>query len=269
MFTYSGWEFLFMLLEEVRDPNKNVPRAVHTSFISVIALYILTNIAYFSVMTPEEVLNSNAVAVTFAERTIGPAAVIIPIFVACSCAGALNGAMLGGSRVTFAAGREGHLPEFLSMISVKYFTPWPALMIGSIIGFIYICEDGIISLIEYMSFVALIEFLIVKLSLLYLRWKKPNDERPVKVNIVLAMCTILSDVAMTFLALYKQPTKNGIAILLVLSGVPVYLIGVRWKSKPKPFLEFMRKLTHTLQKTLMVVPPASIAKPDGDTHKDV
>ena len=62
-FAYSGWNFLNYVTEEVVEPRKNLPRAIYISIPLVTLVYTMTNIAYFSSMTPEELLASNAVAV--------------------------------------------------------------------------------------------------------------------------------------------------------------------------------------------------------------
>ncbi|XP_052364595.1 asc-type amino acid transporter 1-like, partial [Oncorhynchus keta] len=62
-FAFSGWNFLNYVTEEVVEPRKNLPRAIYISIPLVTLVYTLTNIAYFSSMTPEELLASNAVAV--------------------------------------------------------------------------------------------------------------------------------------------------------------------------------------------------------------
>ena len=64
---------------------------------------------------------------TFAERTLGRFSLAVPLLVACSTIGALNGALLGGSRMAFAAARDGQFPDIIGTIQVKYLTPWASL----------------------------------------------------------------------------------------------------------------------------------------------
>ena len=69
--------------------------------------YTLVNIAYFSILTPAEVLSSNAVAVSVAEKVHPSLVVIMPLFVACSCYGAANGSIFTNGRVVCSAAKEG------------------------------------------------------------------------------------------------------------------------------------------------------------------
>ncbi|KAK2157809.1 hypothetical protein LSH36_184g07028 [Paralvinella palmiformis] len=98
IFTYMGWQYVFTLIEEVKYPERVVPQATVISILTVTVLYTLTNVAYFTVMSPEDMTSSKAVALTFAEMTIGRFSKVVPFFVACSTIGSLNGAILAGSR---------------------------------------------------------------------------------------------------------------------------------------------------------------------------
>ncbi|KAK7802143.1 hypothetical protein U0070_020017 [Myodes glareolus] len=91
--------------------------------------YVLTNVAYFTTISAEELLLSNAVAVTFSERLLGNFSLAVPIFVALSCFGSMNGGVFAVSRLFYVASREGHLPEILSMIHVHKHTPLPAVIV--------------------------------------------------------------------------------------------------------------------------------------------
>ncbi|XP_017158907.1 asc-type amino acid transporter 1-like, partial [Poecilia reticulata] len=128
-FAFSGWNFLNYVTEEVVDPRRNLPRAIYISIPLVTFVYTLTNIAYFSSMSPEELLSSNAVAVTFGEKLLGVFAIIMPFSVALSTFGGINGYLFTSSRLCFSGAREGHLPSLLAMIHYKKCTPIPALLV--------------------------------------------------------------------------------------------------------------------------------------------
>lgn len=63
LFCYAGWSYLNFVVEEVKEPNKNLPRSIWIGLITVIVVYSFTNVAYFTLLTPKEMLESNAVAV--------------------------------------------------------------------------------------------------------------------------------------------------------------------------------------------------------------
>lgn len=94
----------------------------------VTIIYVVTNIAYFTVLSTEEILASDAVAVTFGLKMLGYLAWLMPLSVACSTFGSLNGAIFASSRLFFVGARNGHLPAAISLINIKCLTPIPSLL---------------------------------------------------------------------------------------------------------------------------------------------
>ncbi|KAH0617005.1 hypothetical protein JD844_028561 [Phrynosoma platyrhinos] len=104
MFAYGGWFYINFVTEEITNPNRNIPLAVIVSLTVVTVAYILTNVSYYAVLTPEEILNSDAVAVSFADNIFKSISSVLPILVALSCFGALNGGIFAASRTEPFAG---------------------------------------------------------------------------------------------------------------------------------------------------------------------
>lgn len=94
----------------------------------VTLVYVLTNVAFFAVLTNEEILSSEAVAITFSDKILGVMSWIMSIFVALCTFGSLNGAIYTSSRLFFVGARNGHLPLAISLIDIKKLTPVPSLI---------------------------------------------------------------------------------------------------------------------------------------------
>jgi amino acid transporter len=254
LFAYAGWNFLNFVTEEMVDPQRDMPRAIYISIPLVTIIYVLANVAYFAIVSPAEILTSNAVAVIFGERAFGMMAWIVPVFVSLSTFGGVNGLLFTSGRLFFVGAQEGQLPEFFAMIHAKRFTPMPALLFTGGLSLVMLVSDDMWKLINYMSFVQWLSVGASIAGLLYLRFKRPDMPRPIKFNIVIPITFLLCCTFLLVVPLWAAPYDTGMGLAIVFSGIPVYLIGVAWKGKPKVFVEYVVNLTRFGQKLLEVVP---------------
>jgi len=257
LFAYNGWNYLNFVIEELQDPVKNLPRAIAISCILVTVVYVLTNVAFYTTLSVPEVLGSEAVAVTFAERMFGYFAFLIPIFVAMSTFGGVNGILLTSSRLFYAGAVEGQMPEILSMIQVNKMTPAPAVLSVAFLSLIYLCSSNIFALINYTGFAAWVSIGLAVVCLPWLRWAHPEWDRPIRVNLIWPLLYTLATIFITIVPMVASPVETGIGIAIILTGVPVYFVFVWWKNKPKFIQKLSANFTIFMQRMFVVLPPQS------------
>ncbi|KAL3879807.1 hypothetical protein ACJMK2_032089 [Sinanodonta woodiana] len=239
---YSGWSYLNFLVDEIVNPNRNLPLAIGISMTLVIVFYLVANIAYLAVLSPAEMLLSPAVAVTFADSTMGVVRWIMPILIAISVCGTMNGTALGFSRLFYVGAKNGQFPSVISMINYKTFTPIPSLLVIMILSLLFQTSSDIFYLIEMEGFGFATVLVMVFAAQVYLRYKEPNLPRPIKLPIALPIFLCLVSIVIVILTFVQKPNESFLALGLVAAGVVLYLIGVKWKSKPKFFVERMEIL---------------------------
>ncbi|CAG9766074.1 unnamed protein product [Ceutorhynchus assimilis] len=251
IFSYSGWNYLNFMTEELQNPFVNLPRAIYISLPLVTGIYVLANMAYMSVLTPDQIAATDAIAVTFGNAVLGKYSWFIPILVAISAFGGLSVHIMSSSRMLYAGARNDQFPIMLGHLNVKTLTPVPSLFFLNILSLIMLCSSDIQLLIHYCT---IVETFFVTLSVsgvLYMRWKYPKMERPIKVHIAVPIIFVIICVFLLILPVVESPLVLLGGLLITLSGVPVYYFGIMQGKRPEKFENFMKHATILCQKIFL------------------
>ncbi|KAF6214751.1 hypothetical protein GE061_009494 [Apolygus lucorum] len=255
LFAFGGWNYLNFVTGELQDPYKNLPRAIWIAMPIVTLVYVAANLAYFAVVSPGEMLSSPAVAVTFGQKMFGPVAWIVPVFVAMSTFGGVNGILFTSARLYAEGARQGHLPRIFSYIHVTEETPIPALLFTGAASVVMVWWSDVFVLINYYSQVLWISVGSCVAGLLYMRKTKPNLPRPIKVNLALPIIFLLSVLFLVVASTIKEPISSAIGILIVLAGIPIYYLCVKSKPRPQRSEGFWDTFAIYVQRTFHVMAP--------------
>lgn len=254
MFAYGGWFFASYVTEEVVNPERNIPIAVIVSVSIVTVAYVLANVSYYTFLTVEEVLESKAVAMTFADIALKRFSAAIPILVALSCFGTLNGGIFASARIFFVASRERQWPHLFSMIHIRRHTPLPALIFMLPLTFLMVSIGDLYGLLNFFSFARWLFIGLTTLGLVIHRFKYPDLPRPFKVPIFIPVVFTVMCLFIVGMSLYSDPFNTGMSCAITLSGIPLYYLMVEKPRLPGKWIAAFNFLTIKLQHLLTVIP---------------
>ncbi|ADB17402.1 amino acid permease-associated region [Pirellula staleyi DSM 6068] len=129
MFAYGGWSDMSYVAAEVRDPKRNISRALVLGTIAVAVIYLLVNFAFFRALGTAMYSSPSIAADVLATRFGSAGSVIISVLICVSCLGAIHGMILTGSRVSFALGNEHPLLGWLGSWEAERGVPRRSLWI--------------------------------------------------------------------------------------------------------------------------------------------
>lgn len=226
LWAYDGWNNLNYVTEELQEPERNLPRAIISGILGIMTVYILANVAYLAVLTPQEVVASKAVATEFAIRILGPVGgVLIPLAVAISTFGSTNGSLLSGARVFYAAARDGQFPRMLSQLNPAG-VPTVALVIQGVWASVLVIPGNFGTLVDYFGFAAWAFYGLAAIAIIRLRQLEPDLPRPYRVWPYPLVPLLFLGVAgfLTVNLLLEAPMQSFAALGFMLLALPVYFL---------------------------------------------
>jgi basic amino acid/polyamine antiporter, APA family len=230
LWAFDGWADLTFIGGEVRDPRRNLPRALITGSVLVLVIYLLANLAYLNVLTYDEIRCSPLVAAEVAERLIGrPGLGFVAATVMLSTFGTLNASLLTAPRIFFAMADDGLFFRKVASVHPRFETPWVAIGLAALLGIGWVLVRTFEQLAD--AFVtAIIPFYALGVAAVFVLRRRPGYDPSFRVPgypvvpalFVLATLFILGN------AIW-DPTSRGptlVTLGLVAAGVPVYYLTV-------------------------------------------
>jgi basic amino acid/polyamine antiporter, APA family len=233
LWAYDGWNNMPLAAGEVKDPGRNVPRALVGGMVVVTVIYCAANLAYFYALPWSEVLASNStahrdalpVATKAAQTAFGESGgKLMSIAFILSALGALNGATLTGARVPFAMARDGLFPARVGTLSARTRVPVAALAVQAGWASVLAASGSYDQLTDYVIFASWIFYGLVTSGVFVLRLRAPELPRPYKTlgYPVVPLLFVLVAVWLVINTLLNRPVESIAGLMLIALGLPVY-----------------------------------------------
>ncbi|HEX8266938.1 MAG TPA: amino acid permease [Pyrinomonadaceae bacterium] len=225
---YDGWNNLTLVAGEVKNPQRNIPIALIGATALIIALYVFVNVAYFYVLTPQEIADvskDSSVAIEVATRFMGGVVVsLMSLALMASSVGTLHTSVLSSARIPYAMARDGLFFQSLSAISPRTRVPIKALVMQAIWACVLVMSGSFDALTDYAIFGSWIFYFLATASIFVFRRKMPDAERPYKAfgYPVIPILFLLVTGWLLFNTLFTSPKESIFGIILILIGLPVY-----------------------------------------------
>jgi len=231
IFAYSGWNAVTYIAGEVKDPDRNLPRALMYGVLIVIVLYLAINAVYIYAVPVTEMkgaLRMSEVATTalFGYKTSAWITGIITV----SILGALNVVTMIGPRIYYAMAKDGVFFQQLTYIHPNFGTPTKAILLQALWSCLLILTNTWGTLFTYVSVVITLFSAFTVGSVIVLRFKRPELKRPYRLwgYPVVPILFVLVNLWIVWGSVTEKPKESLIGLFIVCLGIPAYLI---WRGK--------------------------------------
>jgi APA family basic amino acid/polyamine antiporter len=225
LWTTEGYYFMTYAAGEVRDPARNLPRAMTFGLLTVMAIYVIVNVSYLYALPMDALRGTTRVAEAAATAMVGPAgATVIALTVLVSTLGADAAVILGASRLFYAMAKDGVFFPAAAAVHPKFHSPHLAIVGLTVWSSLLALSGTYEQLFTYVVFVSVLFSLLGGLALFRLRWARPDAERPYRVwgyPIVPALF-ILGALYMVINTMTERPTESLAGLGLLALGLPAY-----------------------------------------------
>jgi APA family basic amino acid/polyamine antiporter len=242
LWAYDGWNNLPMVAGEVKNPQRNIPLSLGLGMLVILAIYAVSNLAFFYALPFTEVLTSNSslfpdalpVATKAALTFMGTSGItFLSAAFVFSALGAMNASIMSGARVPFAMARDGLFFSQLGKVNAKSLVPVISVITQGIVSILLALSGTFDQLTDYVVFASWIFYAMVTGVVFILRKRMPEAHRPYKTFGYPIVPIIFIGLAILLLinTVITLPRESTIGLGFILAGVPVYFFFKRAKKK--------------------------------------
>jgi APA family basic amino acid/polyamine antiporter len=231
LFSYDGWASFTSLAGEVRDPERTLPRVLVGGLVTVIAVYLIVNLAYLHALTIPQIAVSPMVASDALQQTVGRAgSSLVAALVLLSTFGAVNSLTMSQPRVFFAMAEDDVFFRRLAAVHPRFHTPHLAILFATAFSLFYVGFHTFEQLAERFVLATWPFYTLAVAAVFVLRRRRPNADRPYRTAIypVAPIIFVLTAVWIVGNAFAQHPGSTALIFVVVLAGWPLHRV---WEAR--------------------------------------
>lgn len=232
MFAYDGWIGVCDVAGEIKNPKKNLPKAIILGLSFITIIYTLINVVFLKTLPIEQIAGNQNTASEAAIKLFGElGGKLVTIGILVSVYGSLNGYTLSGMRIPYAMGKSKSLPfsNAFTKLTKKTLVPYVAGLFQLFIAILMIFAGSFDLLTDMLVFVMWIFNCLLFIAVFRLRRKEPEMIRPYKVPWypIIPIIALVGGIFILFETIISQTGLALVGILLTVLGIPVYYLQQR------------------------------------------
>jgi len=233
LWTYDGWADPATMAGEIRDPQRNLPRALIAGALCVMLVYLIVNVGFLYALAPAEMSGARLIASSVAQRIPllgGAGGGVIAAAVVLAAFSGLNGSMMTGSRVFFAMADRGLFFRSVARVSPRFHSPSTAIALASVLGVAYVLANDFAQLADKFILGIWPFYALAVAAVFILRRTRPQLVRPYRVfgYPLVPLIFLAASIFMVGNALLADPRDTGLTFLIIAAGVPAYWLWQRF-----------------------------------------
>ena len=230
IFSSDSWNNVTFIAGEIRNPKRNIGLSLFLGTLIVTIIYVTANLMYISVLPLHDIAfaQQDRVAVAASNVIFGNIGTyVIAVMIMISTFGCNNGLILAGARVYYTMAQDGLFFKKASALNKNAVPEW-ALWAQCVVASILCLSGKYGDLLDMVSFVVVIFYVLTIIGIFILRRKRPDIERPYKAfgYPLLPAIYILMGTAFCSALIFQKPIYAGWGLAIVLAGIPLYYIAL-------------------------------------------
>lgn len=234
IFSSDAWNNVTFIAGEIKNPQRNIGLSLFLGTLLVTVIYVSANVMYTAVLPLTDIAYAEKDRVAVAASTVifgGVGTTIIALMIMVSTFGCVNGLVLAGARVYYTMAKDGLFFKKAGELN-RFAVPQQALWVQGVLASIWCISGKYGDLLDMVSFVVVLFYMLTIIGIFILRKKRPDAERPYKAfgYPVLPIIYIVMGVTFCSLLIRYKPAFTWPGLIITLIGVPIYFFALRRKS---------------------------------------